>query len=248
MKHTLLFLSFFFIFTFLRIGESSVINPGFDLLSTPIGGAFIDIPDPIVPGGVRVDLRGAPIGPGDTDTIVERLAGLPDGQIGIIDVELVALSLVSVDPVDIGGTLFDVFVALNPQIPSLGQIDITSHGPNGGTFDSFFDVFVEVTFSEVGNPGNSPPPVFQQDQLLSIGSLWSHTPPPGYPEDQRFPSGGFYPGVDPDTGDVVGVQHIGPHPDTDPARTVPVPASVLLFAPALFGIFGFKRKRKDFVI
>ncbi len=76
------------------------IAPGFDLFTTPDGTAFIDLSATGLGLGV-VDLLGNPIPgqPGNADTIVERLTGLNSSQTGTIDIELVALSLRSVDPV-----------------------------------------------------------------------------------------------------------------------------------------------------
>lgn len=220
------------------------IDPGFDLFNTPPGGAFADLTDF---GLGVVDLQGNPIGPGNTDTIVERFSGLPDNGIGLIDVEIVALSLVSVDPVAITDPMtgvdsfFDVFVDLSPAAPSAGNVEVLTHDANGGTFDSFFDVFVDVRLVEVGNPSNVQGPFSLQDVVTSTDSLWSHSPPPAYPEGPNFPAGNFYPGVDPDTGDVVGVVHTGPHPKTDPSS--PEPSSVVLLMLGAIGLASYRFRR-----
>ena len=127
--------------------KADAINPGFHYLSTPSGGAGVSLP---VIG--FVPLMGNPIGPGDTDTIIHRTGGLADGDIGTIPVELVALSLVSANPVDMsGGNLYDVHVKLDPGNASTGHIDILTHDDApGGTFDSFFDVFVEIDLVPLG--------------------------------------------------------------------------------------------------
>jgi hypothetical protein len=73
------------------------IEPGFDLFHT-LPGTYVPLP-----GIGNVDLEGVPIGPGNTDTIVQRKTGLPDFATGLIDIELVALFLKSVDPIlDLG--------------------------------------------------------------------------------------------------------------------------------------------------
>jgi hypothetical protein len=43
----------------------------------------------------------------------------------------------SVTPIAFGGFFFDVFVSLNPALPSLGELDVLSpdDGAGGGTFD-----------------------------------------------------------------------------------------------------------------
>jgi len=114
-----------------------------------------------------------------------------------------------------------------------GQVIVTDHGPMGGTFDSFFDVFTEITFTDTANPMQRM--VFpRQDRITSTGSMWSHDPPPGYPEDAAHPSGGFYPGP---------INHTGPHPHTDPAT--PEPGSLLLLAIGGIGTTWLLRRRRE---
>ena len=94
-------------------------------------------------GGLN-PLTGLPIGPGTTDTIVQRQAdcSLSLGTFGsncTIPIEMVALSLIStVDPM--------VRVRESPTLASTGQMTITSDGFGmGGTFGSFFDVFFDLS-------------------------------------------------------------------------------------------------------
>ncbi len=220
---------------------SAAIGPGFDLLSTPPGGAILDFSG--VGGPPAFPLRGRPIGPGNTDTIVARMGGLPPGGLGPIPAELVALSLESIAPLPMGTSFFDVFVDLNPAIPSLGQINVTSHvDPAGGTFDSFFDVFARVTLTDTMNPANQMV-VLRQDRITSTGSPWSHMRPRNYPENRQYPSGGFYPGVLPGTGVPVGINHTGPHPHTDPSTPEPASALLLVIGALGLGLFGQARRR-----
>ena len=97
------------------------------------------------PLGALNPLAGLPIGPGNTDTIVHRqrdcslsLATL--GSNCTIPIELVALSLVStVNPM--------VRLRESPTLGSSGEMTINSDGSGtGGTFNSFFDVFFELSF------------------------------------------------------------------------------------------------------
>lgn len=190
--------------------SAAPIDPGYDLFQTPPGGGVLDLTDL---GGGIVPMVGLPVGPGNTGTIVQRTTGLPDLGTGIIDAQIVALSLVSINPVplDFGGgpQLWDVSVGLDPSNASEGQINVLTHDPTGGTFDSFFDIFAIVSFDEVGGTTHVESPI--HDQITSAGSPWSHTPGPGSPEHPHYPGGGFYPGP---------IMHTGPHPPT-PIRPRP---------------------------
>ena len=106
-----------------NLARADEIFPGFDLFATapspPDPQTFVDLT--IQSGGLVgiVPLEGNLFGPGDTDTIVERLTGsgplfpVPGGE-ATIEIELVALSLRSVSPIFIdpggGGAFFDMFV------------------------------------------------------------------------------------------------------------------------------------------
>ena len=207
------------------------IAPGFDSFTTPDGTAFIDLTGTGLGLGI-VDLLGNPLPgePGGADTIVERLTGLGAGETGTIDIELVSLSLVSVDPVPLnigtGDSFFDVFVTLDDSTPSLGQMTILTHNDaaGGGTFESFFDVFVEITF--IGVSTGFPLVLFGQDILgaPATPNEWIHTE-----NDDFFP---------------VGVtRHTGPHPETV-SIPVPAPAALPLFLIGLAGLVGLMRRRR----
>jgi hypothetical protein len=77
------------------------IDPGFDFFNTPPGGAFVDL------GMGPIPLEGVPLpnfALGLTDTVVSRMdPGPPDGGTGIVPIELVALHLKSVAPIDPDG-------------------------------------------------------------------------------------------------------------------------------------------------
>jgi len=211
------------------------IFPGYDYLTTPAGTATLDL-TPFSLGIVPLGSHG--IQGTTTDTIVRRYDGLPDGGTGPIDVEIVALSLRSVSPVSIGPSFFDVFVVIDasglwsvdpppqPLPPSSGVLTVTSHVGDGGTFDSFFDVFADIVFTEVGNPSNTfhqqAPPV----HITSTGSTWTHS----LAIDPSM--GGFAPGP---------ISHTGPHPQTVPAEgpfphPIPEPSTLLLGFCATVGL------------
>jgi hypothetical protein len=189
--------------------RAGTINPGFDLLSTPTQAATI-------PGLGDVMEHGVPTGPGSTDTIIQRFNGLADGQSGVINAQIVGLS--------IAGTILDgpfagltFSVALDPSHPSLGQLNVTNPtGPGGGTFTSFFDVFTDITLL---NGSNVVAVVPHEDLLQTVGTTpWAEMPPPGYPNDSNHPAGGFY--ITP-----AGITFTGPVTHVDPAGpAAPLPS------------------------
>jgi hypothetical protein len=155
---------------------------GSDYLET-LPGTFFDFGSPIG----SVPLRGLPVNPGvlgTTDTIVQRRADaiLPGvGSTTTVPIELVQLSLVSVNPVTIGPLTYDVFVHLTPSTTSIGTMTIRHEFPDNGTsvpegtFDSFFDVFFTADFTEVGNPLNTFS-VPGTARMEASGAPWSHEP------------------------------------------------------------------------
>lgn len=224
----------------------SDVTAGYDLWSTPPNGAVEDfggtgappIPadffgpgsDPFV--GV-VNFVGEPLGTylgqptGPADTIVQRpgdasLPIVPSSD--TIPIQIVALSLVSVDPIVVtfnGGqnpTQFDVAVTLGNQ-PSTGSMTITHSTTEGGTYDATINVCPLFTFTEVGNPGNQHIldfcDVLGPPQVIAVaGQPWCHV--------------AVSPQVSPLSGPNFFVKgttnHSGPHPIADPIETAAGPA------------------------
>jgi PEP-CTERM motif-containing protein len=150
---------------------------GSDYVATRAGAA-IDIP-----GIGAVAFRGLPIGPGSTDTVIQRSAdttGLVPGGTATVPIRMTALSLESVSPVNIGGSFFDVFVTLDPSsLPGdIGQKTIHENSTGtGGTFTSFLQVFYRARAVPLG--GGSSSDIFSSTTLGATGVPWSSTPPPG---------------------------------------------------------------------
>lgn len=156
---------------------------------------------------------------GGADTIVERLAPAAD-PVDTIDIEQVALSLRSVDPIVVtenGGQnpgLWDVFVLTSPAAPSNGQMTIEHTGPgDGGIYSALIEVCPVFTFTEVGNPGNTrqfdlclegiPP-----QQIAVTDQPWQHNAV--QPLQSPLSGPNFF---------VVGpTHHTGPHPTSDPVE------------------------------
>jgi len=115
----------------------------------------------------RVYLQGDPINPptlGDTSTLVQRDAAPVDpddpvSAMGTVPIEIVALSLVSIDPIVVtywGGLdpeLWDVRVILSETpVPPGSQLSATKTHANGGTFDTVLLVQPTFIFTQVDPP------------------------------------------------------------------------------------------------
>lgn len=162
---------------------TSAINPGFDLFTSDAGSFFTfnTVPNPQV-----VNFEGAPLGSfdfgsglvsvGSTDTIVQRtqIANLGGGS-DTIDIELVALSLISVSPVDVGfGAGFEFLsITLNtssPSIQSTMTIFDTGEGSPHGTFDSILN----LSFDVIGSIGGFYATI--ESTINSFSNAWQHDP------------------------------------------------------------------------
>jgi len=192
------------------------IDPGFDLFSTDPVGTFIDIPNIGM-----VHFKGDPIGPGNTDTIVERFGPAVPGEPGesTVDIELVALSLVSVEPVVVDGKPFTVQLVggrlLDPDNPSPpGMMEICEQSffegdfARGGDFTSDLPAEATLIFTAIGDPDSQFTQLFS-DSLYGFG-VWSDMTPPESqdPHNAMFPAGNFFPGVDPFDGSISPISEI----------------------------------------
>ena len=163
---------------------TTIINPGFNLFVTLAGSNFFfgaPVPNPQFvsfegnPVGA-FDFGSGPVFTGDTDTIVERTqpANLGGGS-DTIDIEIVALSLVSVSPVDLGfGAGFeDMFINLNTSSPTLQStmtIVDAGEGQPHGTFDSTLN----FSFDVVGSVGGFYATL--EKTLTATNQPWQHEP------------------------------------------------------------------------
>ncbi len=157
-------------------GTEGIIQPGVDLFSTPAGGAtFVDFSENPIPAGFfgpgsdpfvgQVALQGVPLNQFDelfqADTVVQRLDPADLSLCGSgaeVPVEIVALSLVSTEPINVtfGGQQtqqWDLQVALSSQVTQpTGSMRIWRGCEQGGTFKSHLPVVPKFIFRPAGNP------------------------------------------------------------------------------------------------
>lgn len=250
-------------------GAANPIDPGFDLFFTPDDGtSIVDL------SGIGLGLaplKGVPLpgAPGDADTIVERLDPGPlAGGTGIIDIELVALHLVSSSPIDLtplGGPFVGVFsdlhitldrvglnLSFNVFLPnSLGTMNIL-HPLNvhtGGSFSACFGgAFDPNCLTVGGGVGTFLGGIFTQASFLVPGGDLNN--PLDFlinlaaPQVSLGSLGNWVhiprQGAYPSGNFVVNsITHSGPHPAQP---LVPEPSTALLFGVGLIALLASARK------
>ena len=77
---------------------------------------------------------------------------MPTQASGTVPIEVVVLSLVSVEPITVGDSQWDVFCGLSPEDPSTGSLTMTRTGPNGGTYTSTCYVWPRFVFTRTDDP------------------------------------------------------------------------------------------------
>ena len=145
---------------------------GYDLFETDPQSTHFDLQLPadfFAPGSDpfqgQIKFSGVPLetfmghNTGDADTIVRRMqAADPTPGVPVtVPIELVALSLLSVEPITVtfnGGQFpqqWDVQANLSTTQPSQGQMTIDKTSPSGGTFSSQLPVVPLLTFVDLGD-------------------------------------------------------------------------------------------------
>ena len=264
MKTTFLFVAVTVGMTAIMVSgaTAALISPGFDLYQTQSATAsFAFMPleaDFFGPGSNPFNggasLTGQTMGPGNTDVIVQRTGSLADGVDGEIPFEIVALHLVSVQPITVTYAsgppqLWDLEITIPaaPPQPNTGIMNVS----HGGTFNGNLSVRPLFVFSEVGNPTNqrtiepSDELLFTEIEGIAV-PVWSDTAAPLDAHNGTYPAGGFYVQG---TGTFLGffpfVSADGEILDlTLSPAVVPEPSSIVLSGISLVGLVAFARRRR----
>lgn len=223
--------------------KADLILLGSDYFRTIAPTKFLFPPFGLVP------LSGVPSFFGGSDTHVRRLS---DCAIDLssasssctIPIELVALSLVG------GGAL----IRESPTLTSGGSMTLFSDGSgNGGTFDSFFDIFFDLSLDNGSTyqPAPNPP-----KRLTSTGAAWGIVPngpllvglvgdpDANFHSDKGFncpslplmPCHDFFVGPAP-------IMHVNPDGSMHTVVPLPEPSAPALVGLALLGLAMTRRRR-----
>lgn len=171
------------------------VPPSFwDFGPTPLPADFFGPGSDPFDGGVPADASVLPSSPfcpgflGNTDMIIERkdvavLPGAPSSD--VIDIEIVELSLVSVNPITVtynGGLnpeLWEVEITLSPSLASNGTMTIRQEHPDGGTFDAQVYLQPYFTFTRVSDSTvrTLDGAGMYEDLINALGVPWTYNDP-----------------------------------------------------------------------
>jgi len=195
-----------------------VIDAGVDLWYTPFDSCTFSNqfspPNPPIPPGFfgpgsdpfsgPILMQGlpAPTNPpnslGRTDAIIRRnttISLLLNGPPETVPIELVALSLVSCQPITVTGAggpeLWNVQVGLSSQVQQQqGQMTIERSCTDGGTYDAVLPITPRFIFTRINPPPINPPIVLDPLQLILINTQnhWHYGSFPSFAPCQSGPT------------------------------------------------------------
>lgn len=189
------------------LAQGTMVQPGVDLWQVQPGTSVAFPPDPIPPDFFApgsqpffgtIQFAGEPLGVagpfqlGVADTVIQRKSPLELGappSVDQIPIEIVALHLVSVNPIVVQYSMgppepWSVRVDLSPvrQAPD-GTLDVQKSQPSGGTFDTLLPVRPRFTFTRLSD--NQTRVLDDRDwSLQAPPTPW--TDAPGCPGDARL--------------------------------------------------------------
>ncbi len=202
-----------------------MLSAGYDLFTTDPTGTFVTL------GSTTVPLEGVPLGTVNgvnlynTDTIVQRTGPtqtIGTGGVATFDLQLYALHLMSVAPVDIGGNFYNVDVKGGAyfgvtEATALSGITITNTTGTGGTFTSTLPVTAELIFTPIGSAPAIPT---MSDTLSFTGTgIWQATPYASDAHGGSFTSGGFYAGPTTEAAQLA-AHHVDPASTPEPSTWI----------------------------
>lgn len=172
-------------------GAEEVIQNGADLWQSVSGNTFTSFAENPIPAGFfcpsskpfagTVSMEGAPLATapagalGDIDTIVRRLDDATFNEKGeaTTRIQLMALSLASVKPIDTGCGLYDVTASLGGEQP-ITEMRIARTSDNGGYYVAPLELNVKLVFTPVSGKGDRR----ELTNRVSLGpghqSYWSY--------------------------------------------------------------------------
>lgn len=205
----------------------ATINPGFDFFTVVEGSTYFNL-EPLFPGSGIIYSEGLPIDPenfGNFSTGIERKGEIPDGESGVIPIEMFAENSVSIEPIKLapfglGDGVGEFHTIINrggifPNLPntdglvrpSTGVMSIHRNRTGGGRFELMLNINPLIVITKVGSSikdlnGPDVIKVIDGSGLLnpvgSIGGQWTADPLPKFVEKRSatFASGNFFAATD----------------------------------------------------
>jgi hypothetical protein len=151
---------------------------GTDYLETAQGTQFVTPFGPIALQGVPISQKY-----GMADTIVERQENADLTNPMPIPIQLMKLSLQSINPIQVNGVACNVSVGLDRANldKDTGTMTIMANITDvfaGGTFDSMLNVYYEAKFTPATGTGSCPKPIKGVTNLAQNGGTWQPKPVP----------------------------------------------------------------------